>query len=322
MWQSCLAVVGAAMLDFLVGDPWSWPHPVQLMGWVISQYSKLVLQHCPSQLGQKALGIILTGMMTLGSGAIAWLILYISGQWFFPLKIILEVIMLASCFAGRSLRRAAEDVLGPLEAGDLVEARSRLSRYVGRDTESLDRAEVLRAVMETVSENAVDGVTAPLFYALVGLALPTGPVPLAIAYKAASTLDSMVGYRRAPYTNLGWCSAKVDDLLTWLPCRLTVLSLSILSRRPKTVWKLCWRDAPKDPSPNSGWSECAYAASVGVRLGGLNMYQGQSQQKPFVGDSLRPITPQVISQALRLTRSCFMLWIVIALSVFAAVHYG
>lgn len=327
MWQTSVVLVGAAVWDFLIGDPWSWPHPVQVMGWVISRYSSLVFKVCPSPLMQKLLGILLTVLMIGGSGAIAWSVLWLVAQapspWSKLLKTLLEIILLASCFAGRSLRRAAEDVLAPLNQGNLVKARSRLSRYVGRDTETLDEANILRAVLETVSENAVDGVMAPLFYALVGLAIPgVGPVPMAIAYKAVSTLDSMVGYRTQPYTHLGWCSAKTDDLLTWLPCRLTVLTLSLLSGRPHRVWTLCYRDAPQDPSPNSGWSECAYAASLGVRLGGDNLYKGVMQHKPFIGDNLSPVTPAIIRRGLEFTRFSFILWIFLTLLVLAAKHYG
>jgi adenosylcobinamide-phosphate synthase len=153
-------------------------------------------------------------------------------------------------------------------------------------------------------------VMAPLFYAIVGAFIPAvGAVPLVMAYKAASTLDSMVGYRREPYTDLGWCSAKSEDILTWLPCRLTVLTLSIISAKPLTVWRLCLRDAVKDPSPNSGWSECAYAAALGVRVGGINYYRGEPQAKPLLGDDLQPISSAIIQQALHLTRSSFLLWL-------------
>ncbi len=112
-----------------------------------------------------------------------------------------------------------------------------------------------------------------------------------MAYKAASTLDSMVGYREVPYTYLGWFSAKLEDGLTWLPCRLTVLTLSLLSGKPLHIWKICQRDAPQDPSPNSGWSECAYAAVLGVQVGGINHYRGIEKHKPLLGDVTHPITP-------------------------------
>jgi adenosylcobinamide-phosphate synthase len=198
--------------------------------------------------------------------------------------------------------------------GDLPKARISLSNYVGRDTENLSAAEILRAVLETVTENATDGVMAPLFYAIAGGLMPAiGCVPLALAYKAASTLDSMVGYKQAPFTHLGWFSAKLEDVLTWLPCRLTVLTLALLSGRARYVWQLCQRDAIADPSPNSGWSECAYAAVLGVQVGGTNWYHGVPKHKPLLGEPLYPITPQRIYQATRLTRNCFLIWLTVGL---------
>ncbi|MBV8884568.1 MAG: cobalamin biosynthesis protein CobD, partial [Chroococcidiopsidaceae cyanobacterium CP_BM_RX_35] len=210
---------------------------------------------------------------------------------------------------------AAQEVLQLLIAKQLPEARVTLSRYVGRDTENLSEPEILRAVLETVAENATDGVMAPLFYALVGAFLPViGCVPLALAYKAASTLDSMVGYKEAPYTDWGWFSARLEDRLTWLPCRLTVMTLALLSGKPRQVWQICRRDAIKDPSPNSGWSECAYAAVLDVQLGGMNWYRGVLKHKPLLGNPICPITPEQVYQALQLTRYCFLIWLGVALA--------
>ncbi|PSR15774.1 cobalamin biosynthesis protein, partial [filamentous cyanobacterium CCP3] len=158
---------------------------------------------------------------------------------------------------------------------------------------------------------------APLFYALVGAFSPLGGVPVALAYKAASTLDSMVGYREAPYTHLGWFSARLEDRLTWLPCRLAVLTVALLSGRPRHVLRLCRRDAPADPSPNAGWSECAYAAALGVQLGGQNVYRGQLKEKPLLGDATVPITGDRIDQALALTRRAFLLWMGLGVTVLA-----
>jgi adenosylcobinamide-phosphate synthase len=205
-------------------------------------------------------------------------------------------------------------VLAVLQTGNIEKARQELSRYVGRDTEDLTELEILRAVLETVTENAIDAVTSPLFYALIGSALfDYGGVVLAIAYKASSTLDSMVGYREAPYTDLGWFSAKTDDVLTWLPCRLTVITLALLSGKPIYVWQICDRDAKQDPSPNSGWSECVYAAILRVQLGGANRYRGLIKHKPLLGDAIEAITSPKISHALKLTRICFLIWLSIAI---------
>jgi adenosylcobinamide-phosphate synthase len=241
-----------------------------------------------------------------GSGLIGLAIATVGMQLQPLVGAIVQGILLASCFAARGLRWAALDVLEPLESGDLDQARHQLSRYVGRDTDQLDAGEIRRAVLETIAENTTDGVTAPLFYAILGLWLGIGPLPLAIAYKAASTLDSMIGYRRDPFHDLGWFSAQLEDRLTWLPCRLTVGLLALISRQPRHVLTLCRRDAPQDPSPNSGWSECAYAAALGVQLGGLNTYRGELRPKPLLGDPIHPITSDGIDQALAWMRSLFL----------------
>lgn len=315
---SVLAI--AAFLDYLIGDPPFWIHPVQVMGWVITQYTNLVFTGVQSLRGQRIAGIGLAIGVIGGTGLLSWLIVGVIRSLPLPTwaGLGLEGLMLASCFAGRSLRAAADDVLRGLETGNVAIARSRLSRYVGRDTAELSEPDILRAVLETVTENATDGVMAPLFYAIVGSFLPTGAVPLALAYKAASTLDSMVGYRDAPYTHLGWFSARLEDGLTWIPCRLTVLTLSLLSGRPRRVWALCRRDAPQDPSPNAGWSECAYAAILQVQLGGMNVYRGVVKQKPLLGDPIHPITPATIHGALRLTRLSFLTWITLTFVAVAA----
>jgi len=317
-----LILIFAAILDRLIGDPVNWLHPVQVMGWMISRFTNLVFiddaathKRIPRflPLMMRIAGFVLGISMVVGSGAITWLMLFIASKIHTIFAIALSSILLAACFAGRSLREAAESVLKVLSTGNLEQARQELSRYVGRDTDDLSELEILRAVLETVTENAIDAVTSPLFYALVGSCLfPYGGVSLAIAYKASSTLDSMVGYREAPYSDLGWFSAKTDDVLTWLPCRLTVITLALVSGKPIAVWKICQRDAHQDPSPNSGWSECVYAAILQVQLGGENRYRGIVKYKPLLGDAIDEITPSKIQQALNLTRICFVLWLSLA----------
>jgi adenosylcobinamide-phosphate synthase len=303
----------AAYLDYLIGDPWGWLHPVQVMGWAIDRYTQITLKYLHAPYLRRLAGVVLFWGLILAVGGISWLAIYAGNRLHPTLGMAIQSIALASCFAGKSLRRAAEDVLAAIDAEDLESARSKLSMYVGRDTDKLTIPEIDRAILETVTENAIDGVMAPLFYAIVGTFVPAvGALPLTMAYKAASTLDSMVGYRRDPYADLGWCSAKSEDILTWLPCRLSVLTLSIISGKFFTVWRLCWRDAIQDPSPNSGWSECAYAAALGVQVGGRNYYRGQVQEKPLLGDDLHPITSDTIDRALNLTRYSFLLWLALA----------
>lgn len=306
-------VLGAALLDYLIGDPWQWLHPVQVIGVWIAWGHRWLYGWCAAGRPRRLAGVGLGISTIAGTAIISWGVLGLARQLHWSLALGVAMSLLASCLAARSLRNAAEDVLEPLQRGDLGAARSRLARYVGRDTAALSEPEILRAVLETVAENTTDGVTGPLFFALLGLWTSpwtgVGPVPWAMAYKAASTLDSMVGYRREPYTDLGWFSAQLEDHLTWLPCRLTVGAIALLSGRPVQVWRLCCQDAPQDPSPNSGWSECAYAAALGVQLGGENRYQGQVQVKPLLGESEVEMTVATVQQALRLLRWVCWLWL-------------
>ncbi|NET52357.1 MAG: cobalamin biosynthesis protein CobD, partial [Merismopedia sp. SIO2A8] len=223
----------AASLDYLIGDPWGWPHPVRVMGWVISLFTNLVLFQWNSSSIRRWAGIFLSVGLIVGSGFVGWVLVLVAKGLHPLVGLTVESILLASCFALRSLQSAAIDVLQPLTTGELAQARSNLSQYVGRDTQKLNHSEIFRAVLETVAENATDGVMAPLFYAIVGAFFPgIGSVPFALAYKAASTIDSMIGYRSEPYQDLGWFGAKLEDILTWLPCRLTVITISVVSGKP------------------------------------------------------------------------------------------
>lgn len=324
LWCSWPVVVLflAAIADFGIGDPQNWVHPVQIMGQAITAYKAFVFKIFQSSTSQRLAGIFLGLGLPLLCGVIAGLGVWMASLVSAFLGLLTAAILMASCFAERSLRDAAFDVLAPLSESNLPAARQHLSQYVGRDTANLEEPEILRAIMETISENATDGVLAPLFYALLGLAIhPMCGVPFAIAYKTISTLDSMVGYRTPPYTHLGWFSARCEDAATWLPCRLTVLTIALQSQRPGNVVRLCQRDAPADPSPNAGWSECAYAAALDVQLGGSNYYQGQLREKPLLGDPGHPIDGERIQQALTLTRRAFLVWLVLG-SIGLGVRYG
>lgn len=312
-----LILLLAALEDYLIGDPKEWLHPVQIMGQLIQRFSDLVLKICLPGWQRRLAGMVLCLAIIIGSGFCGWLIISCCTVIHPGLGFVIQVILLASCFAGKSLRMAVQDVLESLPGDDLTLAKSRLSLYVGRDTDNLSQSEILRALLETVAENAVDGVTAPLFYSIVG-SFTVGAVPLALAYKASSTLDSMIGYLREPYTDLGWFSAQLEDRLTWLPCRMTVITLSVFSGNPGQVWKICVRDGVKDPSPNSGWSEAAYAAVLKVQLGGNNTYQGVLKEKPLLGDGTQSISIAKINYALTLTRYCFLGWLFLGICL----HYA
>lgn len=302
--ETPLVWLGAVLLDRWLGDPPAWLHPVQVMGWLINALTQAGLKRFQPGWPRK-LGGALLALTVIGASAVAAGLTVALAQTINPyFGLALEIIGLASCLAGQSLAAAVQGVLNALNQQDLPLARRRLAYFVGRDTESLNETDILRAALESLAENTVDGATAPFFYALLGSLLPSvGALPLTFAYKAASTLDSMVGYRREPYADWGWFSARLEDGLTWLPCRLTVLILALVSRRPRQVLALCQRDAPQDPSPNSGWSEGVFAAVLGVQLGGENTYQGQKKMKPLLGEPRRPLTPALVEEGLILSRS-------------------
>lgn len=295
-------LLGSLLLDYALGDPWHWYHPVQAMGSYIGWGSRFIVQATQKPWIRRMGGGLLTVNLVGLSYGYGWGLIEL-GSYLHPgLGILIHIILLSSCLGSRSLRRAALEVLDPLEKGDLTQARQMLSRYVGRDTATLDETEICRAVLEMVAENTPDGGTGPLGFALLGGA------PVALAYKAVSTLDSMVGYRRDPYTHLGTVPARLEDILTWIPARLTVLTLALMQPQPWAFWQAVRRDAHRDPSPNSGWSEAAFAHALKVQLGGINVYQGIPTEKPLLGDPQRDLSPEVVREALGLMRRVMVVW--------------
>jgi adenosylcobinamide-phosphate synthase len=185
--------------------------------------------------------------------------------------------------AGRALASAARQVQGALERGDLDSARHLLRSLVGRRPDGLDSTEIARAAVESVAENTVDAVVAPAFWATLGGA------PAVLGYRAVNTLDAMVGHRNPRYERFGWASARADDLANWVPARLTaVLVAAVRPRRARQVWAAVRQQAPAHPSPNAGVAEAAFAAALGVRLGGVNDYAGRLESRPPLGSGRRP----------------------------------
>jgi adenosylcobinamide-phosphate synthase len=198
----------------------------------------------------------------------------------------------------RSMCTHALDVLRPLEQGDVAAARRAVARIVGRDTADLDAAGVCRACLESVAESLGDGVVAPLFFAALAGA------PAALAYRAANTADSMIGHRDPRYAELGWASARLDDVLNWIPARLAALCTAFaalpLGLAPWRSLRTAWTDGPLQPSPNSGWPEAAFAGALGVQLGGPLRYRGEAVIKAFLGPPLRSLDPAMGRKALAL----------------------
>lgn len=283
------------VLDLWLGDPPHWPHPVRWMGNAINAVQQLIRRYCQSRralfLGGGALWLTVVG----GTWAATWTLLRLLS--FSPFLTWAATAWLAyTLLATRCLRDAAMAVFNALRADDLDESRRQLSYIVGRDTQRLTRPQIIRAVVETVAENSVDGVIAPLFWLFIG------GVPLAMAYKAVNTLDSMVGYRTPQYEAIGCVSARMDDAANWLPARLgwVVLSLSagLLGLNGRDAWRIGWRDRHQHKSPNCAWSEAAVAGALGIRLGGPNSYFNALVDKPWIGEERRDIALEDISHAI------------------------
>ncbi len=286
----------ALALDLALGDPRWLPHPVRLMGRAALALEAPARRRFASA---RVAGAVTAAAVVGGTAAGAWLLLAAAG-WVAPwLADLAAVLLLYTTLAARDLEDHARAVLASLEAGDLPKARARVGRLVGRDTADLDPAGVTRAAVESVAENTVDGVLAPLFFAFLG-----GPVG-AMAYKAASTLDSTFGYKSERYLAFGWASARLDDLLNLVPARLSVPLLALaawpqgLSARGALA--LGWRDGRNHASPNSGFPEAAVAGALGVQLGGPVRRRGVWDPMPTLGDPGRPLEPGDIRRANALT---------------------
>ena len=298
-----MTVAAAALcgfvIDLLLGDPAWMPHPVVCMGRCISALEKLLRRIFPqTPKGELAGGVILAAVLPLGTLALTGLCVWGLGLIHPALSFALQVLWCWQALAAKGLRQESDDVRRALVTGTLDDARKAVSRIVGRDTAALSREGVIRAAVETVAENFSDGVVAPMFWMLFGGA------PLALAYKAVNTMDSMVGYKNERYLYFGRAAAKLDDAANWLPSRLAALLLVAAAPltgqnagRAFAIWR---RDRRKHASPNSAQTESAMAGALGVQLAGPASYFGQVHQKPWIGDDTRPIQPEDITRAGRM----------------------
>lgn len=293
-----ISVVIGCILDLLIGDPEQLPHPVRAIGHLISFWEKRL---CKPQTGagrQRMAGVLLVVLVLLPCGVLPWAVLRFL-YFLHPLAgLAAESILCAQLLAARSLRDAAMQVYEPLRRGDVETARSAVSRIVGRDTSVLNQDGITRAAVETVAENTSDGVTAPLFYLVLG-----GPVA-GMLYKAVNTMDSMIGYRNDRYRYFGTCAARLDDVLNYLPSRLTGLLMApaaaLCGLDGKNALRIFRRDRKKHESPNSAQTESACAGALHVQLNGDAVYFGKVVHKPTLGDPDRRIETEDIRHAIRL----------------------
>ncbi|HUY87843.1 MAG TPA: adenosylcobinamide-phosphate synthase CbiB [Pirellulales bacterium] len=300
----------AFALDLALGDPRWLPHPVRLIGYVATMLEKFLAYW----LGRTYLaGFLFTALIVSGVWAVCVALTAAAAGWDWRAGIAVQTVLLYTTLAARDLDVESGRVYRSLEDGDLSTARRALSMIVGRDTDSLDEPEVIRGAVETVAESSVDGVVAPLLFALAGGA------PAAMAYKAINTLDSMVGHRDDRYLRFGWASARLDDVANLVPARVARLLYPLASLAcgydAAGCWRVAWRDGRKSPSPNAGIPEAAVAGALGVRLGGVNYYQGVATVRPYLGESVNPLSRNHIAAAVRLMYCVAALTLLLGLSL-------
>lgn len=316
------AFVAGFLLDLLVGDPYWLPHPIRLIGnWIAFLEKKLLDKPAVDREGEKVRGVWLVLLVLLPSVVIPHYMLYAGYRLYPAFGIVLESVMTYQLLAAKCLRVESMKVYDRLMAQDLPGARKAVSMIVGRDTERLDETGVAKAAIETVAENASDGVIAPMFYLALG-----GPV-WGFFYKAVNTMDSMVGYKNDRYLFFGRAAAKLDDAVNYIPARISALLMVLAAYLPgkefsgKGAYRIWKRDRYNHASPNSAQTEAACAGALGIRLAGNASYFGKIVEKPLIGDDLRDVEAADIKRANRLLyRTAFLgegIWLLVMLLVWS-----
>lgn len=305
------------ILDFIIGDPHGLWHPVQGIGLLITLYERMLRKAAkenPAAL--RICGGVLVILVLVSAVAIAALLLWVAfeaNKWIgYGLACVISWQMLAA----KSLRTESMKVCTALKQEGLMAGRKAVSMIVGRDTESLSEEGVIKAAVETVAENTSDGITAPLFYMMIG-----GPL-LGVLYKAVNTMDSMIGYKNEKYRYFGTCAAKLDDLMNYIPARVSawfmILASGLLNMNIKQAWKIYRRDRKNHKSPNAAQTEAVMAGALEIQLAGDAWYFGELHEKPYIGDPLRKIQAEDIKRACRLEYGS----VILSFIVMAAVKIG
>lgn len=304
----------AFIADLFLGDPKNYPHPVKIIA-RLAYGMEIFTRKIFSNL--KLAGIVTTITVVVTSFLFVWMVIQELNQLHPWLGLTASIFFIYTTLSVRSLFDESQPVLQYLNETNIIKARESLSKIVGRDTANLKENEIVRATVETVAESTVDGIIAPLFFAVLGGA------PLAIAYKSINTMDSLFGYKNATYRDFGWAPARLDDLANWLPARLALPVIAMgavfcgLSGRKSLA--IAMRDGSKHPSPNSGIPEAAMAGALGIRLGGASFYSGELNTKPFIGDDLRELELSDISHSLKIMFTASLL-VLIGLIAIELIH--
>ncbi|MGI6776963.1 MAG: adenosylcobinamide-phosphate synthase CbiB [Acetivibrionales bacterium] len=298
-----LDVAAAYILDLILGDPYWLPHPVRFIGWLIKRTEKVLRKRATGSTKEKVAGFILALFVVSLTFFIVFIILkaaYAISVWLFH---IVNVYFIYSSLAAKCLGNEALKVFDAVKDGDISQSRKRLAMLVGRETECLGREDIIRGVVETTAENTVDGIISPLFYAIVGSFFGMG-APVAYAFKAVSTLDSMVGYKNDRYINMGMVSAKLDDAVNFITARITGVLIPfaalLCGMSFRKSFSIMLRDRRNHKSPNCAYPEAAVAGALGIRIGGNNIYFGRVVEKPTIGDPDRELEAEDISRTVKL----------------------
>ena len=314
MELSILAVVLGFVLDLLIGDPHWLYHPIRLVGALISALEKLLRGVFPkNKNGELTAGVFLLALTAGITTGCAWGLLYLAGRIHPWVRFALETVMCYQLLATKALKDETMKVYTALSQGDLKQARYAVSMVVGRDTEVLDETGVTKAAVETVAENASDGVIAPLLF------LSIGGAPLGFFYKAVNTMDSMVGYKNDKYLYFGRAAARFDDVLNYIPARLSGALMSAAASfcglDAGNAWKIFLRDRRNHSSPNSAHTEAAAAGALHIQLAGNAYYFGKLYEKPTIGDPDRPVEYEDIRRVNRLLYATAVLTLIVFMVV-------
>jgi len=300
-----LPIIFGFILDLIFGDPKNFPHPVKFFGFCSKFFERVFRKIIKDE--------ILSGFLFSIFIPFSFFILfYFLFEFLYSfnkfLYFFLSSFLIYTSISLKDLKDHVIPIYNSLKNKDIEKAKNFLSNIVGRDTENLDEKEIIRATVETISENTVDGIISPIFYSFIG------GVPLCLLYKIVNTLDSMVGYKNEKYKYFGMSSARFDDILNFIPSRISIIFISfaffIYNRNGLKALKIGIRDGRKNPSPNSGYPESCFAGGFGIQLGGLNYYNGVPIFKPFIGEKINELELNILIRSLHITYITSFLFVI------------
>lgn len=309
-----ITAVIAFLVDALIGDPRSKFHPVVLIGNLISFLEKILRRDVDKPSKKIFKGGVLVGIVVIVAYLVGFGIEILSQTVpNLAAQIFIQALALSFMISPRSLADSAREIYSLLDVENLAAAREKVGWIVGRDTQNLNEAEVVRATVETVAENTVDGIISPLFYFAIG------GLPLAVAYRAINTMDSMLGYKNDKYFYFGRVAARLDDVANFVPARLTgflfICAAVILHLDYRNAFEMMKRDASKHPSPNGGWAEATVAGALNIRLGGTNYYFGEPHFRAYMGEPNESLESTHIIGAIRLMYTATVLFLMCAFAI-------